>query len=207
MGIDQLLIKLNEAKQAIAIPDFKCDDLLRLVLTDLSTLQLPVVSETERQDIVLQHRRLAFLGDRLLDAVLADYLFATHSELTNEDLDDWRQEITYRESLTAFAIELGLPNFCSSSNRQNRKPPEEEPGVYGEMFEALVAVIYLDGNRNFERVYAWLCDRFIQETIRSYEEDTDSDENCEGIVTTRDYLDMIGLEGFPDCGWAPGDDN
>ncbi|MBD2463396.1 hypothetical protein H6G89_20395 [Oscillatoria sp. FACHB-1407] len=205
--IHPLNIKLLEAKQAIAISGFSRDDLLSLALTDLSTLQLPLVSEQERQTIVLQYRRLAFLGDRLLDAILADYLFTTHPELTNQDLDAWRQDVTCRESLTRFAVQLGLPGFCSSWNRPNRKPPEEEPGVYGEMFEALVAVIYLDGNRSFERVYRWVCDRFIQDAVELFEEAHESDEDFDGTITTRDYLDMIGLDGFSNYGWAPGDDD
>lgn len=156
---------------------------------------------------MLRYRRLAFLGDRLLDAILADYLFTTHPELTNQDLDTWRQDITCRESLTRFAVQLGLPNFCSSWNKPNRKPPEEEPGVYGEMFEALVAVIYLDGNRSFERTYRWLCDRFIHKAVESFEEELELDENFDGTITTRDYLNMISLDGFLDYGWAPGDDD
>lgn len=195
----KLNIKLEEAKQAIAIPGFKRDDLLQLALTDLSTLQPPTVLELERRNIVTQYRQLAFLGDRLLDAVLADYLFRTHPELTNQDLDGWRQDLTCRESLAEFAIALGLPDFCSSWNKKNRKSPEEEPGLYGEMFEALVAVIYLDSDRNFEKVYKWLCERFIQEAVEYYEDEP-------GLITTRDYLDLIGLEGFSDC-WAPGDDD
>lgn len=205
--INKLNIRLVEAKQAIAIPNFKRDDLLSLALTDLSTLQLPLVSELERQGTVLQYRLLAFLGDRLLDAVLADYLFRTHPELTNEDLDGWRQDISCRESLTEFAIELGLPDFCSSWNKKNRKPPEAEPGIYGEMFEALVAVIYLDGDQDYKKVYQWLCDRFIQEACEPCREETNSDEDFDGTITTRDYLDMIGLEDFADYGWAPGDDD
>jgi dsRNA-specific ribonuclease len=205
--IHPLNIRLLEAKQAIAIPGFSRDDLLSLALTDLSTLQLPLVSEQERQTIVLRYRRLAFLGDRLLDAILADYLFTTHPELTNQDLDTWRQDITCRESLTKFAVQLGLPDFCSSWNRPNRKPPEEEPGVYGEMFEALVAVIYLDGNRSFERVYRWVCDRFIKKVVESSEEPCNFILNCNTTITTRGGLDMIGLEGFPDYGWAPGDND
>jgi ribonuclease III len=66
-----------------------------------------------------------------------------------------------------------LPSVCSSWHRKDRKPPEEEPGVYGEMFEALVAVIYLDGDRNFEKVYGWLRDRFIQKAVASYKDDND----------------------------------
>lgn len=58
----KISMKLEEAKQAIAIPNFKRDDLLQLALTDLSTLQPPTVLESERQNIVMQYRRLAFLG-------------------------------------------------------------------------------------------------------------------------------------------------
>lgn len=75
------------------------------------------------------------------------------------------------------------------------------------MFEALVAVIYLDGNRSFERVYRWVCDRFIKEAVESSEELCDFSLDCNITITTRDYLDMIGLEGFPDYGWAPGDND
>ncbi|KAM3095578.1 ribonuclease III domain-containing protein [Phormidesmis sp. 146-35] len=202
----KLNIKLEAAKQALALPDFQRDDLLRLALTDLSTLQLPSVLASERQAIVLQYRRLAFLGDRLLDAILADYLFETHLSLTNQDLDDWRQNITCRESLTKFAIALGLPNFCSSWNKPNRRPPETEPGIYGEMFEALVAVIYLDSNRNFEKVYQWVRDRFIREIVGRDEENFELKEDFNVSITTEDYLEMIGLEGFSEH-WAPGDDD
>ena len=207
MGIDRLSINLEDAKRIVAIPNFKQDELLKIALVALSTLQLPQVTEAERQQIEREHRRLAFLGDRLLDAVLADYLFAAYPELTNEDLDDWRQEITSRKSLSEFAIQLGVPSVCSSWHRKDRKPPEEEPGVYGEMFEALVAVVYLDSDRNFEKLSGWLRDRFLDEAIASYEEDADLDEDFDCNITTRDYLDMIGLEGFADYGWAPGDDD
>ena len=84
---------------------------------------------------------------------------------------------------------------------------EEEPGVYGEMFEALVAVVYLDSDRSFEKLSQWLCDRVLDEAIASYEEDADLDEDFDGNITTRDYFDMIGLEVFADYGWAPGDDD
>lgn len=75
------------------------------------------------------------------------------------------------------------------------------------MFEALVAVVYLDSDRNFKKLSRWLCDRFIRKAIASYEENSDLDEDSDGNITTRDYLDMIGLEDFPDYGWAPGDDD
>lgn len=83
------------------------------------------------------------------------------------------QRIIGRPSLTQFAINLGLPEFSSSRNRKNRKSPEQEPGVWGEMFEALVGTIFLDANRNFDCVYQWLCEFFLADAIKQYEQRKD----------------------------------
>ena len=66
MGIDKLSIKLDEAKQIIAIPASSATTCSKIALAALSTLQLPHVSDHERQLIERDHRRLSFLGDRLL---------------------------------------------------------------------------------------------------------------------------------------------
>ena len=196
-------IKLQEAKQAIAIPDFKRDDLLKIALIDQSTLDHPAISQTEREHFKRMYRRLAFLGDALFDSVLADYIFGINPDLTKEELDNWRQEIASKESLTEFAIELGLPDFSSSWNKENQKPPAQEPRIWAEMFEAVVGVIFLDRDRDFLKLSTWLCNRFIRMTIGAYVGDPDYD----GTVTTAEYLNMIGLEGSFDSVWAPGDDD
>ncbi|UIE36486.1 ribonuclease III domain-containing protein [Leptodesmis sichuanensis] len=77
-------IKLEEAKKAIAIPNFKHDDLLTIALTDPSDLNHPEISKTERKHLESVYRRLAFLGDALFDSVLADYLLSINQDLTKE---------------------------------------------------------------------------------------------------------------------------
>ena len=197
-------IKLQEAKQAIAIPDFKRDDLLTIALTDLSTLGHAEISKTERKYLASMYRRLAFLGDAFFDSVLAEYLFSMDSNISQQDLDDWRQEIASAKSLTEFAIELGLPKFSSSWSKKNRKPPVEEPRIWAEMFEAVVGVIFIDRERDFVKLSAWLCDRFICNAIEAYDVD---DPDYDTTITTSEYLDMIGLEGTFGSVWAPGDDD
>ena len=196
-------IQLQEAKQAIGIPDFNRDDLLAIALTDPSDLNHPKFSKAERENLESIYRRLAFLGDALFDAVLADYLFNINQDLTKEDLDDWRQDIASKESLTEFAIDLGLPRFSSSCNKKNRKSPEEEPRVWAEMFEAVIGVIFIDRDRDFLKLSKWLGDRFIRSSIGAEVGDPDYDST----VTTAEYLDMIGLEGSLSSVWAPGDDD
>lgn len=196
-------VKLQEAKKAIAFSDFKRDDLLVIALTEPADLNRPEISKPERERLERSYRRLAFLGDTLIDAVLADYLFHINEGLNKEEFDDWRQDVASKDSLTEFAIELGLPKFSSSRNRKNRRPPEKEPRVWGEMFEAVVGVIYIDRNRDFLKLSKWLADRFIRIAIGSEVGDPD----YETTVTTAEYLDMIGLEGSLGSVWAPGDDD
>ncbi|MDJ0674532.1 MAG: hypothetical protein QNJ36_03880 [Calothrix sp. MO_167.B42] len=53
-----------------------------------------------------------------------------------------------------------------------------------------------------------MIDRFIANAVDEFLNDEENyEENFEdSSISTRDYLDMIGLEHFPD-GWAPGDDD
>jgi dsRNA-specific ribonuclease len=199
----KLNIKLQEAKKAIAIPSFKSDELLKIALTNPLDLNHPEISKSERERRENTYRRLAFLGDSLFDAVLADYLLGINQDLTKKDFDDWRQEIASKESLTEFAIDLGLPKYSSSWSKKNQKPPKEEPRCWAEMFEAVVGVVFLDFERDFLKLSLWLSDRFIRNAIGAYVGDPDYDTT----ISTADYLDMIGLEGSLGSVWAPGDDD
>lgn len=196
-------IKLQEAKQAIAIPSFKRDDLLTIALTDPSDLNHSEISKPEREHLESIYRRLAFLGDALFDSVLADYLLGINQDLTKKNFDDCRQKIASKESLTEFAIDLGLPKFSSSWNKKNQRTPTEEPRRWAEMFEVVVGVVFLDCDRDFLKLSMWLCNHFIRNAIGGYVGDPDYDTT----ITTADYLDMIGLEGSLGSVWTPGDDD
>lgn len=162
---NELSVDLVAAKQAFGMPDFQHDALLTLSLLDTASLNETGLSETAKANLKTEYRRLAYLGDYLIDAALADHLFSDYSSLTHEQMDTLRQGVTARTSLCKFAIQLGWPNYCTSRNRKNRKPPEEEVGTYGEMFEALVAAVYIEFNRDFLEVYDWLVDRFLRGAI------------------------------------------
>ena len=190
-SITQLDIKLSEAKLSIGIPTFKRDDLLRIALIDLSTLNQAGISQDERENYTNQYRRLAILGDALFDTVLINYLLDINSNLTKKEIDDWRQEIATRDSLKGFAIELGLPNFSSSWNNKKRQSPEKEPNLWGEMFEAVIGAIFLDRERNFLELSQWLCDRFIHPAVAC-------DVDQKWFEEHYGFADEPGMEMHPD---------
>lgn len=122
-----LSIELEAAKRVIAFPDFDSDDLLEIALTDPCTLNESGLSRPEQDRIKRKYRTLAFIGDALIDSILADYLYSTGREFEREELDGYRQAIADRPSLTDFAIQLGLPNVSSSWNRKNANLQKRNP--------------------------------------------------------------------------------
>ena len=58
-------------------------------------------------------------------------------------------------------------------------------------FEAVVAVIFIDRNRDFQVLSTWLCDRFIRNAVGARVGDPDYDD-C--TITEAEYLEMIGLD-------------
>ena len=162
-----LSVNLSAAKQAISLPKFQQDALLTLSLLDTASLNETRLSLAAQVTLKAEYRRLAYLGDSLTDAALADYLFSDYPSLTHEQMDSLRQRISDRKSLCQFAVQLGWPDYCTSRNRKNRKLPTEEAGTYGEMFEALVAAIYLEFDRDFLKVYDWLVRNFLQSRVET----------------------------------------
>jgi ribonuclease III len=172
-------IKLEEAKQAINFPGFKSDALLQVALVEPADLNHSEITPNEREKFTITYRRLAFLGDALFDAVLADYLFGVNENLTKKDLDGYRQKVAALESMTEFAIYLGLPRFASSWNNPHRQYPKKEPRVWGEMFEAVVGVVFIDSGHDFSKLSDWIIDRFLLLEIGSRIGDPRYDEEYE----------------------------
>ncbi|MDR0682230.1 MAG: ribonuclease III [Dysgonamonadaceae bacterium] len=100
------------------------------------------------------NERLEFLGDAILDAIVADITFKkfpTHNEgfLTNT-----RSKIVKRETMDRVAHELGLHKLViSSTQMKNRKSH-----IMGNALEAFIGAIYLD--QGYEKT----C-RFIEKKI------------------------------------------
>jgi len=95
------------------------------------------------------NERLEFLGDSILDAVVADYLveaFPTKSEGT---LTKLRARIVSRKTLNLLAESLDLNRFVIASKNAKSGPTS----LYGNALEALVGAIYLDCGYEVARQY------------------------------------------------------
>ena len=104
----------------------------------------------------LNNERLEFLGDAILDAVVADIVFKKFKTKNEGFLTNTRSKIVQRETLNHIATELGLDKVIVSSTRINT----HKSHILGNALEALIGAIYLD--RGYNETYKFIDKHIIE---------------------------------------------
>ena len=110
-----------------------------LKLYDLAFLHKSASTIDSRGNFV-NNERLEFLGDAILSAVIADFLY---NRFPNEDegfLTKTRSKLVNRTFLTKLTYDMGLDVFIDSNTTKNI----DNSHIYGDALEALIGAIYLD---------------------------------------------------------------
>lgn len=103
---------------------------------------------------LINNERLEFLGDAILDAVVADIVYKRFEGKREGFLTNTRSKIVQRDTLNRVAVQIGLDKLIKSATRQS----SHNSYLCGNAFEALVGAIYLD--RGYEA-----CMKFMEERI------------------------------------------
>lgn len=86
------------------------------------------------------NERLEFLGDAILDAIVADIIYKHFPNRKEGFMTNTRSKIVQRESLNQIALKMGLDKMITSAAKIN----SHNKYIYGNAFEALIGAIYLD---------------------------------------------------------------
>ena len=113
-------------------------------------------SESSLGSYKLNNERLEYLGDTILSAVVADYLFHIFPTKSEGFLTEMRSRIVSRASLNKLSQKLGFDRMIhySHDNHSSFK------SMTGNAFEAFVGALYLD--RGYEFSKHILIDRIIK---------------------------------------------
>jgi ribonuclease-3 len=134
----------KELKQAIkSVLGYKPGNIF---LYHLAFLHKSATQETNN-GIKINNERLEFLGDAILDAVAADYLFKTFPTRDEGFLTEMRSKIVSRAMLNKLSQKMGIDQLIqldSSSSGTFRS-------CKGDAFEALIGAMYLDKGYDFSR--------------------------------------------------------
>lgn len=95
----------------------------------------------------INNERLEYLGDAILGAVVADYLFKRFPYKNEGFLTEMRSKIVSRSSLNKLSLKLGLEKIILSDADPNYRPKS----AGGDAFEAIIGAIYLDKGYYFTR--------------------------------------------------------
>lgn len=102
----------------------------------------------------LNNERLEFLGDAVLDSIVAEHLYKVFPDRDEGFLTQLRSKIVNRETLKRISLKLGIGNMVIS-----KVANENHKAVYGDALEAIIGAIYLD--KGYRRTKSFVLTRII----------------------------------------------
>jgi len=91
------------------------------------------------------NERLEFLGDAVLDLVVAEILYRVHPEWNEGDLTRTRAGLVNQRALAARARALGLPDWIRLGRTEQQSGGSGKDSILANCVEALIGALYLDG--------------------------------------------------------------
>jgi ribonuclease III len=99
----------------------------------------------KRSGATVSNERLEFLGDAVLGAIVADYLFKMYPYKDEGFLTQLRSRIVNGKNLKDLAIKFGFNQLLKATLNRDEKT---KSSAYGDAFEAFIGAVYIDMGYN-----------------------------------------------------------
>ncbi len=114
-------------------------DLLTQALTHRS-----FVNEYDGDQAILDNERLEFLGDAILDVVVADMLYHQYPDAAEGALTQLRAALVKTESLARIGASFNLGEYMRIGHGEENTGGRERVTILCQGFEAVIGAMYLD---------------------------------------------------------------
>ena len=91
------------------------------------------------------NERLEFLGDSVLDCVVAMMLFHHFPDLPEGDLSRLRSHLVKESALSELAVSLNLGEYLRMGEGESRSGGASRPSTLADAMEAVIGAVFLDG--------------------------------------------------------------
>lgn len=146
--------------------EFKNINLLRTALTH---------SSYANERGVDSYERLEFLGDSILSFVVSTHLYKSKCHIVEGDMSKLRATIVCEKSLDECAKRLNFGKYLFLSKGEEITGGRTRPSILADVFEAVLAAIYLDGG-------FFAAEKFVMSQLG------DAIENAKhGVLLFKDY--------------------
>ncbi|HWB26062.1 MAG TPA: ribonuclease III [Chitinophagaceae bacterium] len=102
------------------------------------------------------NERLEYLGDAILSAIIADYLFKRYPYKEEGFLTEMRSKMVNRQQLNEVALKMGLKRLTMYNKFDNALKSSQ---IFGNTLEAVVGAIYLD--KGYRVTQKWVLQKIV----------------------------------------------
>ncbi len=153
--INRILNSSSPDKQLL----LQLEHLLGFTPKHIAYYRLALMHRSKPEEVTDSNERLEFLGDAILGAIVAEYLFKKYPYQPEGYLTELRSKIVRRETMNNVALRMGL-NKLVQYNQNDRGLSRSH--IFGNALEALIGAVYLD--RGFTKTR----DFILNQLIRAY---------------------------------------
>jgi len=100
---------------------------------------------THRSHGAAHNERLEFLGDGVLNCIVAAELYERFGDLKEGDLSRLRANLVRQEPLRQLAHDIGIGERLRLGEGEIRSGGSDRPSILADAFEALIGAVFLDG--------------------------------------------------------------
>jgi ribonuclease-3 len=119
--------------------------------------KLAFMHRSKPEEATDSNERLEFLGDAILGAIVAEYLFKKYPYQPEGFLTELRSRIVRRETMNNVALRMGL-NKLVQYNQNDRGLSRSH--IFGNALEALIGAVYLD--QGFTKTRKFILNQIIR---------------------------------------------
>lgn len=121
-----------------------CEQRIGYRFSDRGLLRASLTHASGAQHRLASNERLEFLGDAILGAVVCELLFHQYPEYLEGDLTRLKSIVVSRQTCAKISQNLGMQDFLILGKGMTTHPTVPS-SLLADVFESLIAAIYLDG--------------------------------------------------------------
>jgi ribonuclease-3 len=130
----------------------RCEARIAYQFNDRTLLRAALTHASGADHRLASNERLEFLGDAILGAVVCELLFKEYPEYLEGDLTKIKSVVVSRQTCAKISDALGLKDFLILGKGMGDRATVP-PSLLADVFESLLAAIYLDGGDAASRAF------------------------------------------------------
>jgi len=127
-----------------------CEERIGYDFADKSLLRAALTHASGALHRLASNERLEFLGDAILGSIVCELLYHRYPEYLEGELTRVKSVVVSRQTCAKISVSLGMRDFLILGKGMTTYPTIPS-SLLADVFESLIAAIYLDGGVQFVR--------------------------------------------------------